>query len=150
MLALNLEKIELPNQLVAVLADPLLQKFLQLRPEAESYTRINNWLAACISDAEAGDVESDELMDLVEVINGYVQYTKVRSPIAPVSPQMGLTDVSSYQSLPPMLLSLFRVLFRRWDGSDRRDTVLDTISYVPLSNFDGQSLCSSNPLLLPP
>jgi centromere protein I len=74
----NLEKIELPTQLVAILADPLLQKLMLLRPDAESFSRVNNWLVACVTDVVNGDQDSSILLDLVDVIHGYVTATKVR------------------------------------------------------------------------
>ncbi len=76
-LVLNLEKIELPNQLVAVLADPLLRKFLLLRPEDESWARVNLWIQACIGGVSSGDATADELMDMVESIDDYAINTKV-------------------------------------------------------------------------
>ncbi len=74
----NLDKIELPTQLVAVLADPLLQKFLLLRPDAEGSSRITNWLMACLGDVASGDADSDLLLDMLEVIRDYAIGTKVR------------------------------------------------------------------------
>ena len=75
----NLEKIELPNQLVAVLADPLLQKLLLLRPDAEGSTRISNWLLACLSDVTSGDAEPGLLLDMLDVVHEYAVATKVRA-----------------------------------------------------------------------
>ncbi|RYC64409.1 hypothetical protein CHU98_g1776 [Xylaria longipes] len=51
----NLEKIELPNQLIAILGDPLLQKLLLLRPRAEGHLRASNWLESYTQDLMAGD-----------------------------------------------------------------------------------------------
>lgn len=73
----NLEKIELPTQLVAVLADPLLQKFLLLRPDAEASSRVSNWLMACLGDVSSGDADSEIFLEMVEVINSYALATKV-------------------------------------------------------------------------
>lgn len=73
----NLEKIELPTQLVAVLADPLLQKFLLLRPDGEASSRISNWSMACLGDVASGDVDSDLLLDMLEVIHDYAVAIKV-------------------------------------------------------------------------
>jgi centromere protein I len=76
----NLEKIELPTQLVAVMADPLLQKFLLLRPDAEGSSRISNWLMACLGDVASGDADSDIFLDMIEVIHDYAAATKVCEP----------------------------------------------------------------------
>lgn len=74
---LNLEKIELPNQLVAVLADPLLQKLMTLRANHEDYSRVNNWVAACILDVRNGDANAELLLDTVDVLQDYVSNTQV-------------------------------------------------------------------------
>ena len=74
----NLENIELPTQLVAIMADPLLQKLLLLRPDAEAYSRISNWLMACMGDVATGDADFSLLLDMLDVIHDYVISTKVR------------------------------------------------------------------------
>lgn len=75
----NLEKLELPNQLVAVLADPLLQKLLLLRPDATADARISNWLESSIADA-ADDAQADDgsaLLDLLELVHDHAEQTQV-------------------------------------------------------------------------
>lgn len=81
-LAQNLEKIELPTQLVAVLADPLLQKLLLLRPDAAGSSRISHWLMACLSDVASGDADADLLLEMLEVIHDYAVAIKVCAPLA--------------------------------------------------------------------
>ncbi|OAA64506.1 mis6 domain containing protein [Niveomyces insectorum RCEF 264] len=112
----NLEKIELPNQLVAVLADPLLQKLLLLRPAEDAFARVDHWLMACIASAASGDGGRDsELMDLLEVVHDY--------------------------TLPPVLLRYFDELLSRrdgkvyWDGNDKRELVLEALAYVSVGDF---------------
>lgn len=75
-LAQNIEKIELPNQLVAVLADPLLQKVLLLRPSEESNRRVFQWLDALLDDIFSGDADHDSLWEVLEVLSSYVTLTK--------------------------------------------------------------------------
>ncbi len=79
-LAGKLEKIELPSQLVAILADPLLQKFMLLRPDAEASSRISNWLIACFADVSSGDAPTSLLFDMLEVVHEYTVATKVCLP----------------------------------------------------------------------
>ncbi|KAK4212380.1 centromere protein I [Rhypophila decipiens] len=110
----NLEKIELPTQLVAVLADPLLQKLLLLRPDAEGFSRVSNWVTACMSDVASGDADINLLLDMIDVIHAYTINTRVFSPV---------------------LSTFFRFLFTIWNGSDKRDLVLETLSYAPLKDF---------------
>lgn len=74
----NLEKIEFPTQLVAVLADPLLQKLLLLRPHTEAFSRVSNWVTACMGDVASGDGDINLLLDMVDVIHEYTTGTRVR------------------------------------------------------------------------
>jgi centromere protein I len=73
-----MDKIELPNQLVAILADPLLQKLLVLRPDANSDRRIANWLNAVLEDVVQGDADQDTLWEVLEILKQYVEQTKVK------------------------------------------------------------------------
>jgi hypothetical protein len=92
----NLEKIELPTQLMAVMADPLLQKLLLLRPDAEGSSRISNWLMACLGDVASGDADSDIFLDMIEVINDYATATKVRV----ATPQSALCRLTRCRHYP--------------------------------------------------
>jgi len=80
-LAENLEKIELPTQLVAVLADPLLQKFMRLRPSSEGLSRVGNWLMACMDDVTRGDADSSLVLELLDVIHEYTMSSKVSATL---------------------------------------------------------------------
>lgn len=82
-LAKNLHKLELPNQLVAVLADPVLQKLLLLRPSDEAYQRIGNWLHAVLHDVIDGSADQDTLWELLDVVKDFVVQTKVCRPLVP-------------------------------------------------------------------
>lgn len=73
----NMDKLELPNQLVAVLADPLLQKLLLLRPSTESYQRVANWLNSVLQDVIDGDADEATLWEVLEVVRDFVVQTKV-------------------------------------------------------------------------
>jgi len=75
----KLEKIELPNQLVAVIGDPLLQKLLQLKSSDTVMRRLDNWLMAFFEDQleENGQSEST-LLDMLAAILEYVRFTKVK------------------------------------------------------------------------
>lgn len=72
----NLERIELPNQLIAVLGDPLLQKLLVLKPDAEAHQRVGSWLASYGQDLISGESNMDS-SDGLEILNSYVSSTKV-------------------------------------------------------------------------
>ena len=74
----KLEKIEPPNQLVAVINDPLLQKFLQLRSSDTNSKRIDSWLLAFFEDQlEDSTLPPSKIFDMLEAVLGYTRYTKV-------------------------------------------------------------------------
>jgi centromere protein I len=76
----KLEKIELPNQLVAVMGDPLLQRLLQLRSDDTTLRRVDNWLMAFFEDQVADGVRSEAtLLDMLASIRDYARFTKVGS-----------------------------------------------------------------------
>lgn len=116
---------------MAVLADPLLQKFLLLRPDAEGSSRISNWLLACLGDVASGDAEAGLLIDMLDVVHDYAVASKVRA-VAQIVP---ISKLTWHQTLPPLLLTFFAQFLRVWDGSEMRDTVLETLSFAPLMEF---------------
>jgi centromere protein I len=73
----NMDRIELPNQLVAVLADPLLQKLLLLRPNAEAYQRVANWLSSVLQNVIDGDADEAVLWEVLDVVKEFVVHSKV-------------------------------------------------------------------------
>lgn len=79
----NLEKLEMPSQVIAVLGDPLLQKYLTMRPSDSAFKRINNWLVTFFEEElesrHVGDSSDPEnLRKLLEGVLKYSQFAKVR------------------------------------------------------------------------
>ncbi|KAJ2979223.1 hypothetical protein NQ176_g3383 [Zarea fungicola] len=110
----KMDKLELPNQLVAVLADPLLQKLLLLRPNAESFQRIANWLSSALQDVINGDADEATLWEVMEVVRDFVVQTK---------------------NLPPIVLSFFARFFPLWSGNGNRTCIFEILAYAPLYDF---------------
>lgn len=74
----KLEIIDPPNQLVAVLDDPLLQKFLHLRASKVDSNRIDSWLIAFFEDQlQNPDAAESSIVEMLKAILKYTQYTKV-------------------------------------------------------------------------
>lgn len=74
----KLEKIELPNQLVAVIGDPLLQKFLQLKSSPVVLRRVDSWLLAFFEDQlEDPGAAENPILEMLSAIREYTRYTKV-------------------------------------------------------------------------
>ena len=118
---------------MAVLADPLLQKFLFLRPNAEASSRISNWLMACLGDVASGDADSEIFLDMIEVMHDYAVATKVCA----ITWSSWPVSLTLRQTLPPILLTFFAQFLSIWNGSDKRDIVLECLSFAPLIEFEG-------------
>jgi centromere protein I len=74
----KLEKIEPPNQLVAVIGDSLLQKFLQLRSSESNSRRVDAWLLAFFEDQlEAPEPADSKILEMLEALLIYTRYNKV-------------------------------------------------------------------------
>ncbi|PQE30791.1 Mis6 domain-containing protein [Rutstroemia sp. NJR-2017a WRK4] len=111
----KLEKIELPNQLVAAIDDPLLQKFLQLKPFQDTQRRIDHWLLAFFEDQlEDGRSSEIEIPEMLQAVLGYTRFTK---------------------QLPATCLSYLRAMMPTWNGITNRGLVLDLLSYLPIGSF---------------
>lgn len=76
-LASNLEKIELPDHIVAVLVDPLLQKFMMLRPDTD-FKRAASWMDVQMAEILNGDADEDTVASTLSTIREYSRNTKVR------------------------------------------------------------------------
>ncbi|RYP60396.1 hypothetical protein DL769_008132 [Monosporascus sp. CRB-8-3] len=101
-----LETIEPPNQLIAVLGDPLLQKLLLLKPDAEANQRVNNWLSSCVHDMISGDSDANPI-DILATFRDYVSSTKLLQPLE----ARVLDDMAA--SLAD-ILQFYTALLRRW------------------------------------
>lgn len=73
----NIENIMLPSQLVAVIADPLLQKLLLLRPDEEAFVRVNNWMMAVLQDIRSGEADAHTISEVLGLLREYVAISKV-------------------------------------------------------------------------
>ncbi|OAA66085.1 Mis6 domain-containing protein [Cordyceps fumosorosea ARSEF 2679] len=111
----KMDKLELPNQLVAVLADPLLQKLLLLRPSAESYMRVANWLNAALQEVVDGDADETTLWEMMDVVRDFVVQIK---------------------NLPATVLNFFAHFFQLWNGEGSKTCIFQILVYTPLHDFD--------------
>ncbi|RDL35152.1 uncharacterized protein BP5553_07083 [Venustampulla echinocandica] len=110
------EKIEPPNQLAAVIGDPLLQKFLQLKSSQVYNQRVDSWLFAFFED-QLQNPESSEvrIIEMLEGVRSYAQYTKI---------------------LPPACFAYIKSMADSWNGIVGRTAILDLLCYTPLSPFE--------------
>lgn len=77
-LASNLDKIELPDHVVAVFIDPLLQKYMMLRPD-QSLKRALAWLDMQIAEILNGDADDETVENTLRIILEFARSTKVEA-----------------------------------------------------------------------
>lgn len=79
----KLEKIELPNQVISALGEPLLQKYLTVKPSEVASKRLDYWLSAFLDEElqslQAGHKQNGALSDTLDKVLNYTRYTKVSS-----------------------------------------------------------------------
>lgn len=125
----------LPSQLVAVIADPLLQKLLLLRPDEEAYVRVNNWMMAVLQDIRSGEADASTISDVLGLLHEYVVVSKVRGD-RDHDNSPGLTHL---QKLPPLILNFLVDFLKVWNGKDGREEILGLLPYSPLLEFESKS-----------
>ncbi|KAJ0387799.1 hypothetical protein COL922a_001634 [Colletotrichum nupharicola] len=108
-LAQNIEKIELPNQLAAVLADPLLQKFIALKKDDAVSRRVIHWVDAILEDVLNGNADDKLFNETMEILEDYV--TRVKETPAVVLNFLAKL-FTTWNGLS--LLKLYQNLIRRW------------------------------------
>ncbi|KAK0100090.1 hypothetical protein ONS95_013098 [Cadophora gregata] len=112
----KLEKIEPPNQLVAVIDDPLLQKFLQLRSSETNAKRVDSWLMAFFEDhLQSAHTGERQILEMLEFMLGYTRYTKI---------------------LPSACLTYLRSMLPSWNGVAGREVVLGLFAYTPINSWE--------------
>ncbi|KAJ4378688.1 Phosphate metabolism transcription protein [Didymella sp. IMI 355093] len=115
----KLERIEPPGQLISFLTDPLLQKYVDLKPSPVVSARINLWLATCLEDQIAPvALKTEDPAFLTELLDGLLQharYTKTLLPIVPV---------------------FLREYLKTWKGDENAETVLSLLAYIPGGSFE--------------
>lgn len=110
------ERIHVPNQLVAMLGDPLLQKFLQLRSSESDLKRIDHWLLAFFEDKlSRGCTENGDVSEILRLI---LEYT------------------NSSKKIPSACISYIKSMIPTWNGLRDRDIILDLLVYTQLDSFE--------------
>ncbi|CEL01691.1 hypothetical protein ASPCAL01270 [Aspergillus calidoustus] len=116
----RLEKIELPNQIISMIADGLAQKYIFLAQPELANRRLNDWLESFLSDqleyAQGFDDEGVETLGYVLALAvSYARYSK---------------------TIPDAFISFLKSYIPVWNGVDNRDQILELLEYLPISNYD--------------
>ena len=73
----NLESIDMPSQLIASLHDPLLQKYLSLRPSELSSQRIRRWLVNHESANHDLQPDASYARGQEDILNGILSFASM-------------------------------------------------------------------------
>ena len=77
----NLENVVVPPQLISAIDDPLLQRYLELRSNAEAIAQMDGWLTLFfdqqLKKAEQNQMPSKALSNMFSRILNYTRYSKV-------------------------------------------------------------------------
>ncbi|KKZ66606.1 hypothetical protein EMCG_07720 [[Emmonsia] crescens] len=121
----KLDRIELPNQVAAALADPLAQRYLLLVRSEAAMRRLESWLDSFFEDEmdrirgeEQGEDEADDPEHLEYVLNalvGFVRFTK---------------------GMPQAVDKFLRNYLLSWNGHDSRTAILGLLEYIPIQDYD--------------
>ncbi|KAF1961181.1 Mis6-domain-containing protein [Byssothecium circinans] len=115
----KLDRIEPPGQLISFLTDPLLQKFVELKPSPSTDRRIELWLSTCLEEqynaVKEGNVDHRYLSELLDGLLRHTQYTK---------------------TLLPIVQAFLKEYMLLWDGVHDVDSVLGLLSYIPIQPFE--------------
>ncbi|CAI6329433.1 unnamed protein product [Periconia digitata] len=114
----KLDKIDPPGQLISFLTDPLLQKYVNLKPSPILERRIELWLSNCLeehyNDTKEGTIDSISLSEILDGLLKHAQYTK---------------------KLMPIVETFLREYLTIWDGLNDLETLLSLVSYIPIQPF---------------
>ncbi|KAJ5887666.1 Centromere protein Cenp-I [Penicillium taxi] len=116
----NIDKIELPNQLISMLENGMAQKYLHLVQSKDANHRLDEWLKTFLKDQleQIHDGQEDEpevLSYILSLVLGYSIYTK--------------------KLLPPVR-SFLESYLKIWNGRDNREQVLRLLQFIPIESYD--------------
>ncbi|KAF1990095.1 Mis6-domain-containing protein [Aulographum hederae CBS 113979] len=114
----NLERIEPPSQLISAFSDPLLRKYLALRPSNVDTRRIDLWTERFLEDElEAAKDGYPPTAEFPSLLRGLLDYTR------------------STKTLMPNVERFFTEYLHDWDGSSNLTEILNLLSFVPIQPF---------------
>jgi centromere protein I len=114
----RLDRIEPPGQMIAFLTDPLLQKYVELKPSPVTSTRINLWLSTCLEDLyEVERMGSGDPKYAQEIFDGLIKHAE------------------NGKSLHPTAINFIRAYLPIWNGKENFDAILELLAHLPIDSF---------------
>ncbi|KAJ4413720.1 hypothetical protein N0V82_008359 [Gnomoniopsis sp. IMI 355080] len=116
-LASNLDRIELPDHLVAILVDPLMQKFMMLRPDKD-LNRVWAWMDTQLAEILNGDADEETVANTLSVLREYARVTK---------------DIS------PFFHAIIKLVENSWHLRPDSSRIFDVLAYAPIVDAEDVS-----------
>jgi centromere protein I len=105
--------------MISFLTDPLLQKYVELKPSHVTSARIDLWLSASLEDVyEAERLGSSDLKYAKEILEGLCRH------------------VESTKELHPTTTNFLRAYLPLWNGQDNVDLMLSLVAHIPTGPFE--------------
>ncbi|KAF2232091.1 Mis6-domain-containing protein [Viridothelium virens] len=120
----SLDRIDLPSQLIASLNDPLLQKYLSLRPSELASQRIRSWLLSYGLGDQAGLNDLSSAYKQEDILAGILSFA------------------STTKTLPPGADMFIKRLIPKWDRMTPCTLLLDCLVLLPHHSFEGKVACA--------
>jgi centromere protein I len=115
----KLDRIEPPGQMISFLTDPLLQKYVELKPSPVTSARIGLWLSASLEDLyEAERLGSGDPKYAKEILEGLLRHA------------------DSTKELHSTTTNFLRAYLPLWKGQDNIDSILGLVAHVPIGTFE--------------
>jgi centromere protein I len=114
----KLDRIEPPGQMISFLTDPLLQKYVELKPELITSTRIDLWLSTCLEDVyegtRLGTGDAQYAGDIFDGLLKHAEYAK---------------------ELHHSVLRFLEAYVQIWNGLDHVNSILGLLAHIPITFF---------------
>ena len=147
----NLEKIDPPSQLAAAVEDPLLHKYLVLKPNDLTQKRLELWLARCFDEILDEDLHEEHdsaafESEFLRALLDHARRTKVSSSTITVEP----TETYVRKGLLPVVEDFLRRYLRKRRYSCNIPLVLDLLTFLSPQDFTGKrhDICSERNISL--
>ncbi|KAH6642376.1 Mis6-domain-containing protein [Boeremia exigua] len=115
----KLDRIEPPGQLISFLTDPLLQKYVELKPSPVLSTRIDLWLATCLEEQlSAAASKAEDTAFLAELLHGLLHHARYTKGLLSIVP------------------AFMKEYLAGWNGYDHVDVILGLLAYIPGDSFE--------------
>lgn len=131
----KLDLIEPPGQLISLLTDPLLQKYVELKSSPIIAARTNLWLGTCLEEQYEGErVGNGDSQYFSEILGGLAKFSRTSKVDIPYE-SYNLCMTNMAQSTHPIVLAFLEEYLKIWSGQENTDAILELLSRISIMPF---------------